>query len=333
MIQASERKTTWQRLGKNVTGMSVAEAMSESGIDFTVGMVPLVASIPSPFNYKTPDGQQISMTERVEGYNVTYRHDTGKPIGPVGSRYHVVQTKEATDLIEAMTAGGWKPEYAGLVNRGRAVFMAGRMDLADFTSEIDPYLCFVNSFDGSSGLKFACTPVRPTCTNQIKAIFNTRQTVRPVVSLRHTSNVMGRAETVRDTLGLSESYYRYLDAQVDKLLNTPLTENRLDEVLDLVAPLVDSAGVSLDGYKRDKRLDKRTEIVSTLTHSTTIPNDMRFTAWGIYNAMTEIEQWGKSEMPSKAQADQALGRHLGMVPMVTTSDRVLKTINRWLVPA
>ncbi len=333
MIKAAERRATWQRLGNDVTGLSVKEAMAKAGIDFTVGMVPLVAAIPSPTGYTTPDGETINEARRVVGYNVTYRNDTGQPIGPVGSRYHVVQTKDATDLIEAMTAGGWQPEFAGLVNKGRAVFMAGRMNMADLSTEVDPYLCFVNSFDGSSGLKFACTPVRPRCTNQIKAIFSTRQTVRPVVSLRHTSNVMGRAEMVRDLLGLSQTYYRYLDEQIDRLLNIPLTERRLDEVLNLVAPLVDDSGKDLVGYKHDKRLDKRSEITSTLANSETIPDDMRYTAWGIYNAMTEIEQWGKSEMPSLAQADQALGRHLGMVPMVTTSDRVLKTINSWLVQA
>ena len=303
-----------------MTGMSVPEAMAHAGIDFNVGIVPLKAEV--------GEGNLVD----VDGYRLTYRTDTGVGLAPVGNRYTVVQTKEATDLIEAMTGGGWQPEFAGLVNRGRAVFMAGRMDMANLTTEVDPYLCFVNSFDGSSGLKFACTPVRPKCTNQIKSIFNTRQRVRPVVSLRHTSNILGRAETVRDTLGLSTAYYRYLDEQIDRLLNLTLTEERLGQVLDVVAPINDHEGNTLEGYRLDRRLDKRFSIQSHLETSPTIPDDMRKTAWGIYNAMTELEQWGKSTQPTKAQSEQALGRHLGMVPMVVASDRVLKTISGWLPP-
>lgn len=328
MIATDQRQPTWQRLGTKVEGMSIEGAMATAGIDFEVGMVPLVASVPDPF-VSAFAAEEMRVAKAVPRTSLTYRKDNGEPIAPVGNRYTVVQTREVIGFIEAMTGGGWRPEFAGVANRGRAVFMAGRMDLAT-SNEVDPYLCFVNSFDGSSGLKFACTPVRPACTNQIKAIFNRK--ARPVVSLRHTSNVLHRAEAVRDTLQLSQAYYKFLDEQIDRLLNVELTDERLEEVLNLVAPLTDETGNMLEGYRLDRRTDKRSEVMFNLHNSSTIPSEMKSTAWGIYNVMTEMEQWGKATVPTRSQSEQALGRHLGMVPMVTTSDRVLKVINDWCVP-
>jgi len=274
------------------------------------------------------------MSEKVGNYQVTYRKDTLTPIAPVGARYHVVQTREAVSMIEAMTLTGWSPVFGGVLRRGAAVFMAGKLDVELQTGEIDPYLCFVNSFDGSSGVKFACTPLRPSCTNQVRAIFSSRgrSAARPVVSLRHTSKVMDRVDYVASILGLTTAYYKYLDTQIDKLLNTELTHERLDQVLDVVAPLV-VKGRALEGRALEGRQDKRSQVMVNLEYSTTIPSSQRNTAWGLYNSITEIEQWGRDVYPTAQQSEQLLGSHLSIMPVRMTSDRVYRVMDRWLQPA
>ena len=318
MINQSERQPLWRKTGTDVKGMSIPDALTHSGIGFRVGIAPLTAVIDQE------DGD--THIERVNGYQVTYREDNRKPIAPVGSRYHVVQTTEATQLIEEMTAVGWTPEFAGVIKYGRAVFMAGKLDMATSTNEIDPYLCFVNSFDGSSGVKFACTPLRPQCTNQVRAIFN-KNSSRPVVSLRHTSNILKRTEMVRELLGLSSAYYEYLDTQIDRLLSVSLDENRIDQVLDVIAPLT-VAGKPVADSVMERRVDKRLEVMVNLKHSTTINDEVRGTAWGLYNSITELEQWSKDT--TRAQSEQAFGNHLGIVPMRMTSDRVYRVMEGWL---
>ena len=274
------------------------------------------------------------MSEKVGNYQVTYRKDTLTPIAPVGARYHVVQTREAVSMIEAMTLTGWSPVFGGVLRRGAAVFMAGKLDVELQTGEIDPYLCFVNSFDGSSGVKFACTPLRPSCTNQVRAIFSKRgrSAARPVVSLRHTSKVMDRVDYVASILGLTTAYYKYLDTQIDKLLNTELTHERIDQVLDVVAPLI-VKGRALEGRALEGRQDKRSQVMVNLEYSTTIPSSQRDTAWGLYNSITELEQWGRDVYPTTQQSEQLLGSHLSIMPVTMTSDRVYRVMDRWLQPA
>ena len=322
MINQSERQPTWRRTGTDVSGLSIPDALDAGGIGFKVGIAPLTAV------YHDDDAGR-DITANVNGYQVTYRQDTLTPIAPVGQRYHVVQTVEATGLIEEMTAAGWSPEFAGVIKKGRAVFMAGRLDFDTTTHEIDPYLCFVNSFDGSSGLKFACTPYRPACTNQVRAIFNRKSKARPVVSLRHTSNILKRTETVRELLGLSKAYYQYLDNQIEKLIGLTLNDGQIETALDVVAPLDEK----LPEHVRVRREEKRNDVRHNLMYSPTIDSALRNTAWGLYNSITEIEQWGRDTMPTVCQSEQQLGNHLGIVPMTTTSDRVYRLMDRWLVNA
>jgi phage/plasmid-like protein (TIGR03299 family) len=332
MITAEERQPAWSRRGSNIQGLGISEAMAKAGIDFEVGIYPLHASVPTLWT--SPDEEPICMSEKVANYQLTYRKDTLTPIAPVGARYHVVQTREAVSMIEAMSLTGWSPEFGGVLRRGAAVFMAGKLDVELQTGEIDPYLCFVNSFDGSSGVKFACTPLRPHCTNQVRAIFTKRgkNTERPVVSLRHTSKVMDRVDYVASILGLTSAYYKYLDIQIDKLLNTELTGERTEQVLDVIAPLT-VKGRELEGRALEGRQEKRAQVLVNLQNSKTIPNTQRSTAWGLYNSITELEQWGRDQYPTAQQSEQLLGSHLSIMPVTMTSDRVYRVMDRWLQPA
>lgn len=331
MIQQTERTPTWARLGTSVAGMNISDALAHSKIDFEVAIAPLVANI--PVGIETPDGEQLTSPERVQGRQITYRADNLKPIAPVGARYHVVQTREAIELIEGMTACGWQPEFAGTLNHGGAVFMAGKLAFDTTTHEIDPYLCFINSFDGTSGLKFACTPYRPACTNQVRAIFGRkRDSARPVVSLRHTSQVLKRAETVRELLGLTEAYYKYLDQQIERLCEVTMTSQRINEVLEVVAPLKNVTS-DTPAHIIERRQEKRALVTINLDKSPTIENRLRSTAWGMYNSITEIEQWNRTALPTASQSEQMLGNHVGIVPMTTVSDRVYRVMERWLSPA
>lgn len=320
MITAQHRTPVWQRRGTNIEGMTLEQGLAHARVDYEVGIAELRADIPG------------AGVERVRNYQVTYRLDTREPIAPVGARYHVVQTREAIKVVEAMALGGWTPTFAGSLRGGSAVFMAGRLDVNLVSKEVDPYLCFVNSFDGTSGLKFACTPLRPACTNMVRAVFNTRFRSRPVVSLRHTSNIMSRVDEAATVLRLTQNYYKYLDAEIERLMETELTAPRLGQVLDVVAPLMEN-GVSLDGRRREVRQEKRDRIVTALQYSNTIPDDLRESAWGMYSALTELEQWGRDELPTDSQADQLFGSHLSITPVRNTSDRVYRVMERWLQPA
>lgn len=321
MIRPGERLPLWRRLGFNTEGLSIEEALRVADADYEVGIVPLVASVPDRFLTAVAQ-DEMRVARPVPRKNLTYRKDTGEPIAPVGARYHVVQTREVISLIEAMTGGGWKPEFTGTFNHGSAVFMVGKLDMALMNHEIDPYLCFVNSFDGSTGVKFVCTPFRIACTNQIRAIYNRSKHARPVVSLRHTTNILKRAETTREVLGLTRAYYQYLDHQIEMLMDMAVSEQLLGQVLDTVAPIAHDA----PDYVRERKEAKRAQIVGTLRESPTIDNNLRGTAWGLYNAVTEIEQWGRDQMPTQAQSEKLFGNHLGMVPMTNTSDRVMKLL-------
>lgn len=329
MITQEQRQTTFSRLGTKVGGLDIPAAMRAANIDFRVGITPMIVSVPTIFT--TPDGDIISEAKPLIGHQLTYREDTRQPLAAVGSRYEVIQTTDATMLVEEMTSCGWAPEFAGSLHGGKTVFMAGKLAFDTTTHEIDPYLCFVNSFDGTSGLKFACTPYRPACTNQIKAIFR-RSVSRPVVSLRHTQKVLERAEGIREVLGLSVAYYKFLDDSIDRFLNIELSEPRIKEVLNAVIPIPPSPNSEVSERAWQNKMDKRRLVMANLEDSPTL-DGIRTTAWGIYNSVTELEQWNRESSITMNQVESQLGNHIGSVPMTTSGDKAFRVIEKWLIPA
>ena len=157
---------------------------------------------------------------------------------------------------------------------------------------------------------------------------------RMIVELVNVSavEVLKRAETVRELLGLTEAYYKYLDEQIERLCEVTMTSQRINEVLEVVAPLKNVTS-DTPAHVIERRQEKRAMVTINLDQSPTIENRLRSTAWGMYNSITEIEQWQRDTLPTKSQSEQMLGNHVGIVPMTTVSDRVYRVMERWLSPA
>lgn len=293
-------------------GLSIADAMSAAGIDYEVKAVPAHAALP------TDDGSWS--IQAIRDAQHTYRVDTNEVLAQVGPRYHVVQTKEVTTLIEEMVGGGWSPLFAGPTNKSRAVFMVGKLP---FESEhgIDPYLAFVNSFDGSTGIRLANTPVRAMCTNAIRRTF---KHAKASFSLRHTTNISARVDDARIALNLATAYYRRLDADIARLLRVGIDEKRVEEAVNALFP-VDAP--DLTDRQRTNREAQQAEVISNLNYSPTIPDAYRSTAWGLWNAMSEIEQWAVE--PTDKNRDMLLGAQLGVSTATLKADKMMLVIDSW----
>ena len=67
--------------------------------------------------------------------------------------------------------------------------------------EVDPYICFTNTFDGSGSIKVCSTPVRVVCNNTLNlALSNAKRTW----STRHVGDIKGKLEEAKETLGLAK---------------------------------------------------------------------------------------------------------------------------------
>jgi phage/plasmid-like protein (TIGR03299 family) len=310
-MTTTERRPSWAYKGTEVAGLSIADALVTAGIDYKVEAVPAFAAI--------PDVEGNFDIRPIRDAQHTFRTDTGEVLAQVGGRYHVVQTVEVTNLIEELVGGGWSPQFAGPVRQGRAVFMVGSLPF-ESAHGIDPYLAFVNSFDGTTGIRLANTPIRAMCTNAIRRTF---ARARSSFSLRHTVNVSSRVEEARHALALAGEYYRRLDNDIDRLLKVGIDEKRVDDALKMLFPI----DATMTDRQRDNRERQRIDVTTHLNTSTTILDKDRGTAWGLWNAVSEMEQWHTE--PTDKNREMLLGAQLGVTAATMKSDRLFRQIDAW----
>lgn len=312
----TERRPAWARAGHNIEGLSIEEAMRTARLDYTVGICPSVAEIP----VTSPDAPiQEYLSVPVNGRKRTYRTDTFVPFKEVGERYHPFQNREAVNILESLVGGGWAPVYGGTLGGGAVMFMVGELPMSLRTGEVQPYLAVVNSHDGSTGLRFANTPVRPACMN---AITRTFKAASAVFSLRHTSRVSDRLAEAREALRLSAVYYRRLDDEIAQLLDTPLSGPLQESMLDIVYPTK-----GLDDKSRDRRMNKRASLLEHLHSSPTIGPSIAKTAWGMIQAVTELEQWDDRRVTKPGHAERNLSYQLGVSPTSSASNGIYRMLD------
>ena len=110
------REKPWHGLGTCVEeALTSSEAIEKAGLDWNV--------IPCPVF----DDRHI----QIMGYTANTRDKDNAVLGIVGSRYSIVQNKEAFDFTDALIGEGMKYETAGSLKGGRQVWLLGKMPQTD----------------------------------------------------------------------------------------------------------------------------------------------------------------------------------------------------------
>ena len=183
------REKPWHGLGTMVTDApSSADALRFAGLDWQVIQEPV---------YNARGGV-------VKGYKANVRDSDGSVLGIVGDRYKVVQNADAFSFTDDLIGDDVRYETAGSLRDGRQVWLLARMPERKVAGdEVEPYLCFTNSHDGSGGVKVCMTPIRVVCNNTLNVALGS---AKRVWSMRHTENIRERLDEARDCLFRADEY-------------------------------------------------------------------------------------------------------------------------------
>jgi len=150
------RVVPWHGLGVCVEEtLSSEEALEKSGLDWKVIQRPIMTST----------------YDHIKGYKANIRESDNRVLGVVTDRYKVVQNREAFAFTDALLGEGVTYETAGSINEGRKVWLLAKLP-DNYTMEgeqIEPYLVFSNTHDGSGAIKVAMTPIRVVCQNTLNS--------------------------------------------------------------------------------------------------------------------------------------------------------------------
>ena len=266
------REKPWHGLGVTLDeAPNSTEALRQSGLDWVV----------QPHRIYVADALDDNKT-LVEGYVGNIRSSDQTLLGIVSERYKVVQNHEAfafTDLL--VGDGDVRYETAGSLRNGRQVWMLARMNrsMSLLGDAFEPYLCFVNSHDGTGAVRVLMTPIRVVCQNTLNIAMRGAQRSW---STPHVGDISARLAAAQNTLELANRYIVRLEKEADILAQTPVSAARFDEILESLFP------VDADATPRSKAttLAQREGV-----HRAYAAEDLqRFsgTGWGVVNAVSDF---------------------------------------------
>jgi phage/plasmid-like protein (TIGR03299 family) len=215
---------------------------------------------------------------------------TDKVLGVTGERYTIVQNEEAFSFLQSLHDGArW--ETAGALKGGRLVFgsMAFSRDFVldptGVADKVESYLLVYTSHDGSTGIAGGVTPVRVVCANTLNvALGNIKQTFK----MRHTQTIEERMREEAELWRNANTYMDAFEAEAQTLYSTKATTKQYQKIVTAMFPQPEK-----DVKGAQKKWETRQGLFAQAWNGA--PNaGIKGTAWGVFNALTEANQWGRS---------------------------------------
>lgn len=266
------RKPAWHGLGvMTPDALSSRDAIVQAGLDWTVSTKEL----------ETTDGIDVP------NYYATVRDTDRSVLGVVGNRYTPIQNLECFDFLDTVVDdSNAKYETAGSLYDGRVVWLLLNLNKPvqvddDVTHN---YLLLTNSHDGSSALKGLTTPIRVVCANTLRLAIDGKNNG---FSFKHTSNLSGKVAQARATLTRAYDYVDNFQLEMERLLDTEVTNEKFEEIMTDVMPLPAPTSENVSVITRINNNKATIEKLFNEPEFDTHKN----TGWAFINATSNFEQW------------------------------------------
>jgi phage/plasmid-like protein (TIGR03299 family) len=143
----------------------------------------------------------------------------------------------------------------------------------------EPYLCFVNSHDGTGAVRVLMTPIRVVCQNTLNIAMRGAQRSW---STPHIGDISARLAAAQNTLELANRYIVRLEKEADILAQTPVSAARFDEILESLFP------VDADATPRSKATTLTQREGVKRAYAADDLQRFRDTGWGVVNAVSDF---------------------------------------------
>jgi phage/plasmid-like protein (TIGR03299 family) len=285
------REVPWHGFGTKVDGLQKADAaIAAAGLDWPVEKRPLFYRDPT-----NPKGTIKRIDERV----ATVRMTDGKYLGVVSPAYEIVQNNRAFDIGDAIVdTGAAKYETAGSLREGRVIFISMEIPktvkVPGDDGEIRPYLLLVNSHDGSFAFRGAVTPIRAVCANTVNMALGA---AKSEFRLRHTRGIEQKIAEAQRALGLTFEYLDRFEKVAEKMMLTKIDRRDVLRTIATVFPIKDVNPMKLSADELKRVIDASgatSPALKALAMYDSSPNleNIRGTAWGVYNGIAEYLDYG-----------------------------------------
>ena len=214
-------------------------------------------------------------------FRANIKEDTNTLLGIVTDAYTVIQNAEAFDFVNNLSADGFTFDRAGQFRDGKAIWLMGKLpETSILGDKVDNNLVFVNSHDGSQGVKVMMTPIRVACYNMLNLAIKKADRIW---AAKHTRHLYSKIEEARYTLGLANVYIQELQNEADVLASKKITDAQLEAIFDTMFPI--------DKTKDSERKINNVSILKKNFFACYNESDIakfKGTVWGAINAMADL---------------------------------------------
>ena len=232
---------------------------------------------------------------------ITYNHETGEPLGVVGTDYQIMQPQECYDLVEKTCGSVENVRWDG-----KTMIMQGRMNsmLLPGDDEVNNMFTIINSFDGTSALHGLGISFRMFCSNQLGLAFSKATKSGNRYSIRHSGDWDSKVDAFREAFeGLAEGRFGFNQA-VSTLVERKATSEDLNTLWQRVAPKV--LGLTKTDLESKSAEVKINQFVNATieTYETERAMGCPDSLWLAGNAVTKGIQHSIAKRGRKADADR-----------------------------
>lgn len=225
-----------------------------------------------------------------------------EPLGVVGSGYEVIQNEDHAEVLNKLVdESGAIFETAGSLHGGRQVFLSMKMPdtmMIGGVDAIDLYLIALNSHDGSGAFRLLASPVRVVCANTQAAALRRH---RSSFSIRHTSGAKARIEQARQALGLTFKFAEAFQVEAERMITAQITADEFEQIIGKAFP----ESTSTSNRAKTTATDRVRQIKQLQRFSPTLPDELRMTRYGAYQAVTEyVDHFS----PTRSKVGQPMAR-------------------------
>ena len=288
-------ETPWHRIGTVTdTALNSREAIRESGLDWTVSLRPVFTG--------GIDAGQTEHSIEIPDTFATVRDYDDQVLGVVGDRYKVVQNRDCFEFLDNVVDDSEATyETAGSLKEGKVVWMLlnlGKDVVVDEDRTVN-YLLMTNSHDGSTSLRGLPTPIRVVCSNTLRLALSSK--AYKGFAFRHTQNIDGRIAQARTLLNLSYDYVDGFQQEMEKLLDTTVTNDKFYDILESLMPL---PMAKENNASQVSRVNAQRATVEKLWYEPEFANQQG-TGWSLINAVSNYEQW-QSHLRGNTSRDERI---------------------------
>lgn len=222
------REPAWHGLATVIPESPTSEdAIVAAGLDWTVEKKPIF---------------DASRNE-IKNYFANTRDSDGSVLGVVSGRYEIVQNKDAFSFTDSLVDEGLTYESAGSLRDGKCIWLLGKMPKTTILGDdVENYIAFTNTFDGSGAIQVCLTPTRIVCMNTLNFAL---KTAKRKWSTRHIGDMQSKLYEAQVTLGLINQYTEALNQDAERLASLKMSDGEIEQMLDMMYPIKeDSSNVT-----------------------------------------------------------------------------------------